>query len=129
MTGEGHRANQELYEACDRFVMLMERAADTIDRQALDQVDSLKEQVESLTSEMETLFQSALADPLAPEATAQLKQLILQALERLTVNQTRLTAWLSETGAGLGQLQQGAVAVQSYGATVRSGNPLFEQQA
>ena len=129
MTGEERRPNQELYAACDRFVMLMERAADTIDRQAVDQVDSLKEQVESLTSEMETLFQSALADPLAPEATAQLKQLILQALERLTVNQTRLTAWLSETGAGLGQLQQGAVAIQSYGATVRSGNPLFEQQA
>jgi len=121
--------NQELYAACDRFVMLMERAADTIDRQALDQVDSLKEQVESLTSEMETLFQSALADPLAPEATAQLKQLILQALERLTANQTRLTAWLSETGAGLGQLQQGTVAVRSYGASIRSGNPLFEQQA
>jgi hypothetical protein len=129
MTGEERRPNQELYAACDRFVMLMERAADTIDRQAVDQVDSLKEQVESLTSEMETLFQSALADPLAPEATAQLKQLILQALERLTVNQTRLTAWLSETGAGLGQLQQGAVAVQSYGATVRSRLPLFEQQA
>ena len=129
MTGEERRPNQELYAACDRFVKLMERAADTIDRQALDQVDSLKVQVDSLTSEMETLFQSALADPLAPEATAQLKQLILQALERLTVNQTRLTAWLSETGAGLGQLQQGALAVQSYGAPVRSGLPLFEQQA
>jgi chromosome condensin MukBEF MukE localization factor len=129
MTGEERRPNQELYAACDRFVMLMERAADTIDRQALDQVDSLKGQVESLTSEMETLFQSALADSLAPEATAQLKQLILQALERLTLNQTRLTGWLNETGAELGQLQQGAVAVQSYGATVRSGLPLFEQQA
>jgi hypothetical protein len=129
MTGEERRPNQELYAACDHFVRLMERAADTIDRQALDQVDSLKEQVESLTSEMETLFQSALADPLAPEATAQLKQLILQALKRLTLNQTRLTAWLNETGAGLGQLQQGAAAVQSYGATVRSGLPLFEQQA
>jgi hypothetical protein len=129
MTGEGLMPNQELYVACDRFVMLMERAADTIDRQALDQVDSLKVQVESLTSQMEMLFQSALTDPLTPEATAQLKQLILLALERLTVNQTRLTAWLDETGAGLGQLQQGAVAVQSYGATVRSELPLFEQQA
>src|SRR5437870_5631891 len=128
MTGEGHRANQELYTACDRFMLLMERAADTIDRQALDQVDSLKVQMESLASEMERLFQSALVDPLTPEVTAKLKQLILQALERLTSNQTRLTAWLNDTGAGLGQLQQGAAAVQSYGATVRPGLPLFEQQ-
>ena len=95
----------------------------------MDQVDSLKEQVESLTSEMESLFQSALADPSVPEATAKLKQLILQALEQLSLNQTRLTAWLNETGAGLGQLQQGTVAVRSYGASVRSGRPLFEQQA
>jgi hypothetical protein len=121
--------NQELCAAYDRFVMLMDRAAEAIDAKALDQVDSLKEQVESLTSEMETLFQSALADPPAPEATAQLKQLILQALERLSSNQTRLTAWLHETGAGLGQLQQGTVAVRSYGASVRSELPLFEQQA
>ncbi len=129
MTGEERRPNQELYAACDRFVKLMERAADTIDRQALDQVDSMKVQVESLTSEMETLFHSALADPLAPEATAQLKQLILQALERLSLNQTRLTAWLNDTGFQLTRLQQGAVAVHSYGAPVRSGRPLFEQQA
>jgi len=121
--------NQELYAACDRFVILMERAADIIDRKALDQVVSLKEQLESLTSEMKTLFQSALADPSPSEATAKLKQLILQALERLTVNQTRLTAWLNETGAGLGQLQQGTLAVRSYGTSVRSGLPLFEQQA
>jgi len=121
--------NQDLCAAYDRFVTLMERAADTIDRKALDQVVSLKEQVESLTLEMETLFQSALADPLAPDATAKLKHLILQALERLTLNQTRLTAWLDETGAGLGQLQQGTVAVRRYGASVRSGLPHFEQQA
>jgi hypothetical protein len=121
--------NQELYAACDRFGMLMERAADMIDRKALDQVDFLKEQVELLTSEMETLFQSALADPSVPEATAKLKQLILQALEQLSLNQTRLTAWLNETGAGLGQLQQGTVAVRSYGASVHSGLPFFEQQA
>lgn len=129
MTGEQRRPNQDLYAACDRFEMLMERAAEIIDRKALDQVDSLKEQVESLTSEMATVFQSALADPSAPEATVKLKQLILQVLERLTLNQTRLTAWLNETGAELGQLQQGAVAVRSYGASVRSGLPLFEQQA
>ena len=121
--------NQELYAACDRFGMLMERAADMIDRKALDQVDFLKEQVELLTSEMETLFQSALADPSVPEATAKLKQLILQALERLSLNQTRLAAWLNETGFQLTRLQQGAVAVHSYGAPVRSGRPLFEQQA
>jgi len=121
--------NQELYGACDRFVMLMERADDMIDRQALDQVVSLKEQLESLTSEMERLFQSALVDPLTPEVTAKLKQLILQALERLTSNQTRLTAWLNDTGAGLGQLQQGTLAVRRYEASVRSGLPLFEQQA
>jgi hypothetical protein len=121
--------NQELCAAYDRFVMLMDRAADTIDRKALDQVGSLQEQVKSMTSEMETLFQSALADPSAPKAMAKLKQLILQALERLTLNQTRLTAWLNETGAGLGQLQQGTVAVRSYGASVRSELPLFEQQA
>ena len=52
-----------------------------------------------------------------------------QALERLTLNQTRLTAWLNETGAGLGQLQQGAIAVRSYGASVGLGLPLFEQHA
>jgi hypothetical protein len=121
--------NQELYAACDRFAMLMERAADIIDRKAFDQVVSLKEQLESLTSEMETLFQSALADPSSPKAMAELKQLILQALERLSLNQTRLTAWLHETGAGLGQLQQGTVAVRSYGASVRLDLPLFEQQA
>jgi len=121
--------NQELCAAYDRFVMLMDRAADTIDRKALDQVGSLQEQAKSMTSEMEKLFQSALVDPSAPDATAKLKQLILQVLERLTLNQTRLTAWLNETGAGLGQLQQGTVAVRSYGASVRPGLPLFEQQA
>jgi hypothetical protein len=129
MTGEQRLPTQELYQACDRFGILMERAADTIDRKALDQVDSLKEQMESLTSELKTLFESALADPLAPEATAKLKQLLLKNLERLTLNQTQLTEWLNETGAGLGQLQQGTVAVRSYGASVRSGLPLFEQQA
>jgi len=89
----------------------------------------LQEQVKSMTSEMETLFQSALADPSTPEATAQLQQLILQALERLSLNQTRLAAWLNETGFQLTRLQQGAVAVHSYGAPVRSGRPFFEQQA
>ena len=121
--------NQELCAAYDRFVMLMDRAAEAIDAKALDQVDSLKEQVESLTSEMETLFQSALANPSSPKAMAKLKQLILQALERLSLNQTGLTAWLNETGFQLTRLQQGAVAVHSYGAPVRSGRPLFEQQA
>ena len=121
--------NQELCAAYDRFVMLMDRAAEAIDAKALDQVDSLKEQVESLTSEMESLFQSAFADTSTPEVTAKLKQLILQALERLSLNQTRLAAWLNETGFQLTRLQQGAVAVHSYGAPVRSGRPLFEQQA
>jgi hypothetical protein len=121
--------NQELYAACDRFAMLMECAADIIDRKAFDQVVSLKEQLESLTSEMETLFQSALSVPSAPEATSNLKQLTQQALGRLTLNQTRLTAWLNETGAGLGQLQRGTLAVRSYGTSVRSRHPLFEQQA
>ena len=121
--------NQELYATYDRFVMLMDRAAEAIDAKALDQVNAVKEQVESLTSEMESLFQSAFADTSTPEVTAKLKQLILQALEQLSLNQTRLTAWLNETGAGLGQLQQGTVAVRSYGASVRSGRPLFEQQA
>ena len=119
--------NQELCAAYDRFVMLMDRAAEAIDAKALDQVDSLKEQVESLTSEMGSLFLSAVASP-SPQATAELKRLILQALERLTLNQTRLAAWLDETGAQLTRLQQGAVAVRSYGAPVRSGLPLFEQQ-
>src|SRR5438132_13629543 len=104
MTAERLMPNQDLCAAYDHFMTLMERADDMIDRQALDQVVSLKEQLESLTSEMERLFQSALANPSAPEATAKLKHLILQALERLTLNQTRLTAWLNEIGAGLGQL-------------------------
>jgi len=121
--------DQELCATYDRFVMLMDRAADTIDRKDLDQVASLEEQVKSLTSEMATLFQSAFADPSTPEATAKLKRLILQALERLTLNQTRLTAWLTETGSGLGRLQQGTVAVRQYGASVHSGLPLLEQQA
>src|SRR2546430_1636933 len=70
-----------------------------------------------------------LAEPSSPKAMAELKQLILQALERLSLNQTRLATWLNETGFQLTRLQQGAVAVHSYGAPVRSGRPFFEQQA
>jgi hypothetical protein len=120
---------QDRDAAYDRFMRLMDRAAEAIDRKDLDQVASLEEQVKSLTSEMETLFLSAVPDPSAPQAPAELERLILQALERLTLNQTRLTAWLTETGSGLGRLQQGTVAVRRYGASVHSGLPLFEQQA
>ena len=121
--------NRDLFGRYDRFLTLMNQAEEAIGRRNLALVGSLQQQVGALTSEIETLFQSAAHDPSVRSSMADLELPMREALERLTLNQLRLTAWLNETGAGLGQLQQGAVAVRSYGAWVGSGLPLFEQQA
>jgi len=122
-------SNRDLFARYDRLLILMNQAEDAIGRRDLALVGSLQQQVGAMTSEIETLFQLAAQDPSARSSMADLEAPMRQALERLTLNQLRLTAWLNETGAGLGQLQQGAVAVRSYGASVRSDLPLFEQQA
>ena len=122
-------SNRDLFARYDRLLILMNQAEDAIGRRDLALVGSLQQQVGAMTSEIETLFQLAAQDPSARSSMADLELPMREALERLTLNQLRLTAWLNEIGAGLGQLQQGAVAVRIYGASVRSDLPLFEQQA
>ena len=120
---------QELYTAYKRFMTLMDRATEAIDRKDLDQAGLLEEQVGSLTSEMTDLLVSSIADSSTPEAIVELKRLLQQALDRVTENQIRLAEWIAETGGDLLRLQQGALAVHSYGPSVSSRLPLFEQQA
>jgi hypothetical protein len=120
---------QELYTAYKRFMTLMDRATDAIDRKDLDEAGLLEEQVESLTSEMTALLVSSVADSSTPEAVVELKRLLQQALDRVTENQIRLAEWIDETGMQRGRLQQGAFAVHSYGSSDSSRLPLFEQRA
>ena len=120
---------QELYRAYQRFMTLMDRATDAIDRKDLDEAGLLEEQVESLTSEMTVLLVSSITEASTPEAVVELRQLLQQALDRVTQNQIRLAEWITETGMQRGRLQQGALAVHSYGSSVSSRLPLFEQRA
>ena len=120
---------QELYTAYQRFMTLMDRASDAIDRKDLDQAGLLEEQVESSTSEMKALLVSSIADSSTPEAVVELRQLLQQALDRVTQNQLRLAEWIAETGLQRGRLQQGARAVHGYGPSIPSRLPLFEQRA
>ena len=120
---------QDLYTAYERLMTLMDCAGNAIDGKDLEQAASLKEQVDVLTSEIELLFPSAVASPLAPEAIAELKRLIEHALGRVTENQILLARWIGETGAELGRLQQGAVAARSYDPSGSGTLPLFEQHA
>ena len=121
--------SQELYTAYKRFMTLMDRATDAIDRKDLDEAGLLEEQVESLTSEMTALLVSSVADSSTPDAVVELKRLLQQALDRVTQNQIRLAEWIAETGMQRGRLQQGALAVHSYGPSVSSRLPSFEQRA
>ena len=120
---------QELVAAYNRFMKLMDRATEAIDRKDLGEAGLLEKQVESSTSEMKALLLSAIADSSTPEAIVELKRLLQQALDRVTQNQLRLAGWIAETGAEVGRLQQGAVAVRGYQPRSPSRLPLFEQQA
>ena len=120
---------QELYTAYKRFMTLMDRATEAIDRKDLDEAGLLEEQVGSLTSEMTALLVSSIADSSTPEAVVELKRLLQQALDRVTENQIRLAEWIAETGAELLRLQRGAVAVRGYQSLSPSSLPLFEQRA
>jgi hypothetical protein len=118
---------QDLYTAYERLMTLMDCAGNAIEGKDLGQAASLKEQVALLTSEIESLFSSAVASALAPEVIAELRMLIEHALGRVTENQILLASWIGETGAELGRLQQGAVAARSYDSSGSSSLPLFEQ--
>jgi hypothetical protein len=120
---------QELYTAYKRFMTLMDRATEAIDRKDLGETGLLEKQVESSTSEMKALLLSSVAESSTPDAIVELKGLLQQALDRVTQNQLRLAEWIAETGADVGRLQQGAVAVRGYHPLSPSGLPLFEQQA
>jgi hypothetical protein len=120
---------QDLYTAYERLMSLMDCAGNAIEGKDLERAVPLKEEVALLTSEIESLFPSAIASPLTPEAIAELKELIEHALGRLTENQILLARWIGETGAELGRLQQGTVAARSYDSSGSSTLPLFEQHA
>jgi DNA polymerase III delta prime subunit len=120
---------QEQYTAYQRLMRLMDCAASAIERKDLQQAASVEQQVVLLTSEIESLFRSAVASGLAPEAIANVKTLIEDASGRVTENQISLAKWIGETGAELGRLQQGAVAARSYDSSGASSSPLFEQHA
>jgi hypothetical protein len=120
---------QELDAVYNRFMTLMDRATNAIDRRDLGETGLLEQQVESLTSELKARFLSSIADCSTPEAVATLKNLLQQALDRVTQNQNRLAGWIAGTGAELLRLQQGAVAVRGYQPLSPSNLPLFEQRA
>jgi|SRR6185503_7931700 hypothetical protein len=120
---------EELETLYNRFMKLMDRATNAIDRKDLGEAGLLEEQVGPLTSEMTTLLLSTIADSSTPEANAEMKRLLQQALDRVTQNQIQLAGWIAETGAELLKLQQGAVAVRGYQPSTPSSLPLFEQQA
>jgi hypothetical protein len=120
---------EELETLYNRFMKLMDRATSAIDRKDLDEAGLLEEQVGPLTSEMTTLLLSTTADSSTPEANAEMKRLLQQALDRVTQNQIQLAGWIAETGAELLKLQQGAVAVRGYQPSTPSSLPLFEQRA
>ena len=120
---------QELVAAYNRFMTLMDRATDAIDRKDLGEAGLLEQQLESSTSEMKALLLFFISDSSPPETTLEVKQLLQQALDRVTQNQVQLAGWIGETGADAGRLQQGAVAVRGYQPVHPSRLPLFEQQA
>ena len=120
---------QELDAVYNRFMILLDRATDAIDRRDLDETGLLEEQVESLTSELKTRLLSSIAGCSTPEGVATLKNLLQQALDRVTQNQLRLAGWIAATRADLLKLQQGAAAVRGYQPLNPPSLPLFEQQA
>ena len=121
--------NSKLGAAYDRFLVLMGQTTEAIERKDLNDVVFLQDQVALLTAEMETRFREAMADPSLQKDAASLEPPIRKALDRVTLNQIRLAGWLSDTGAELGRLQQGAAAVRDYAASAPPGAPLFEQEA
>jgi hypothetical protein len=120
---------QELDAVYNRFMKLMDRATNAIDRRDLGEAGMLDEQVESLTSELTARLVSSIAGCSTPEAVAELKSLLQQALDRVTQNRIQLAGWIAETGADLLRLQQGAVAVRGYQPVSPASLPLFEQRA
>lgn len=121
-------SNPHFFSAYERFLSLMDFAEDAIERKDLEAIGSLDGQLARLTEEMESLFQAASSNS-SVQDSATVEAPLRRALERLTLNQIRLAGWMSEIGAGLAQLQQGAVAVRSYGASVPTGLSLIERQA
>jgi hypothetical protein len=121
--------NSELSATYDRFLLLMGQTTEAIDRKDTNEVVFLQDQVALLTAEIETLFREAVADPTRQKDAASLEPPIRMALDLVTLNQIRLAGWLSDTGAELGRLQQGAVAVREYAASAPPGSLLFEQEA
>src|SRR6266496_251527 len=99
--------HQGLVNAYDRFLALMDEAEDVIDRKDLSEMRILEKQVERLIMEMQALFYSVTTDPAFRECAAMLELPIREALEKVTLNQIRLTRWLNQMGARLGRLQQG----------------------
>jgi hypothetical protein len=119
-------ANNNPVAAFDRFSALMDHAKDTIDRRDLVSVEGLERQVANLTAELQRIVDAAAGDVSTMRG---MESRMRQALEQVTLNQERLTAWIRETGVGLGSLQQGAVAVRRYGASVPLGSPVFDRRA
>jgi hypothetical protein len=121
--------NTGLGATYDRFLLLMGQTREAIERKDMNEVVLLQDQVALLIAEMDTHFREAMADPTLQKDAASLEAPIRTALDSVTLNQIRLAGWLSDTGAELGRLQQGAAAVREYAASAPPGAPLFEQEA
>jgi acyl transferase domain-containing protein len=118
--------NQNHVAAFERFMALMDQGKAAIERRDLVSVEALEQQVTDLTAELQRIVDAAAA---SPSTMTGMETPMRQALEQVTLNQKRLTAWIHETGAELGKLQQGAVAVRRYGASVPSGSTFLERRA
>jgi hypothetical protein len=119
---------QNLCAAYDRFLALMDRAQEAIDRKDLKAVAWVEEQVTRLTAEMEADFAAVSANPSDQLSIASLEPPIRRALDRLVATQEGLADWLKETGTELGRLQQGAAAVHGYTAAIFSTPAIMERQ-
>lgn len=116
--------------ACyDRFLKLMDRTEEALDRKDLEEVIRLDQQVPPLVAEIESFASLSGNDSPDPEAAAGLEVTIRQALDRVNRNQVRITRWIEETKGDLGRLHKGSVAVRGYATPPPTGPLLMERKA
>jgi hypothetical protein len=116
----------DLFAAYDRFITLMDRTMQAIDRKDLEEVGLAGEQMSPLTAEMQALFLSVVAAA-GQQPIASLERFIREALERVRSNEMRLAAWLHETGDKRRSLRQGAAAVRDYAPSIIN-PPILERR-
>lgn len=124
---------EALYACCDRMLLLLDRTDAAIDRRDMDALCFCDEEAAGLTAEIEVLSREAIGsfgeNPLAEQAVSQMVGIIRKTLHRLSETQTRAARWLEETGAALGRLNQGTMAVRTYASPVQAGALFAERLA